>query len=145
MNISVVYWSGTGNTKLMAESLASGARAAGANVTLVSVADANPEAVSSSDYIALGSPAMGMDSIEEEEMEPFIGKLEKTGLTGKKIVLFGSHDWGDGQWMRDWEDRITRAGGVLVVPSVITQNVPDASVLAALASLGGKLAAGIAG
>ena len=38
--IAVVYWSGTGNTELMAAKVAEGARGAGANAELIKAQDA---------------------------------------------------------------------------------------------------------
>ena len=107
--IAVIYWSGTGNTQMMAEAVAQGAKDAGAEVTLLSVSDTDAAAASSYDALALGCPAMGGEVLEESEFEPFFSELEGK-LSGKKVVLFGSYDWGDGQWMRDWAQRADSAG-----------------------------------
>jgi flavodoxin short chain len=140
MNIAIVYWSATGNTQLMAEAIAEGARAAGADVRLLNVKDARVDDVLNSDVVALGSPAMGAEVIEESEMDPFVSGLERAGLAGKRVALFGSYDWGDGQWMRDWEDRMAKSGATLVVQSAIVHNTPDEAVRADLAELGKKIA-----
>ena len=107
--IAVIYWSGTGNTQMMAEAVAQGAKDTGAEVTLLSVSDTDAAAASSYDALALGCPAMGGEVLEESEFEPFFSELEGK-LSGKKVVLFGSYDWGDGQWMRDWAQRADSAG-----------------------------------
>ena len=107
--IAVIYWSGTGNTQMMAEAVAQGAKDAGGEVTLLSVSDTDAAAAASYDALALGCPAMGGEVLEESEFEPFFSELEGK-LSGKKVALFGSYDWGDGQWMRDWAQRADSAG-----------------------------------
>src|SRR5690606_2135886 len=101
--VLIIYWSGTGNTEKMAQLISQGAKSAGAEVELLNVALAEPDMVDDYDVIALGSPSMGVEVIEEEEMEPFVEDI-KDKVSGKKIALFGSYDWGDGEWMRDWQE-----------------------------------------
>ena len=101
MSVSVVYWSGTGNTQAMAEAVAEGIRAAGAEADVMEVANADAAALVSENAFALGCPSMGAEQLEETEMEPFVETLEPL-VSGKKILLFGSYGWGDGEWMRDW-------------------------------------------
>ena len=102
--LAVIYWSGTGNTKAMAEAVAEGAKGAGAEVALLNVSETTADAAASYDKLALGCSAMGDEVLEEAEFEPFFQQLESR-LTGKNISLFGSYGWGDGQWMRDWARR----------------------------------------
>ena len=97
--LAVIYWSGTGNTKAMAEAVAEGAKGAGAEVALLNVSETTADAAASYDKLALGCSAMGDEVLEEAEFEPFFQQLESR-LTGKNISLFGSYGWGDGQWMR---------------------------------------------
>ena len=99
MSVSVVYWSGTGNTQAMAEAVAEGIQAAGAEANVVEVADADAAALALENAFALGCPSMGAEQLEETEMEPFVESLESL-VSGKKILLFGSYGWGDGEWMR---------------------------------------------
>lgn len=73
-------------------------------------------------------------------MEPFVAALESAGLGGKRLGLFGSYDWGDGQWMREWKERMEKAGAVVVGDGLIANNAPDADALAACGSLGAALA-----
>ena len=113
MSISVVYWSGTGNTQAMAEAVAEGIKETGADANLIEVGNADAAALASEDAFALGCPSMGAEQLEESEMEPFLEELEPL-VSGKKILLFGSYGWGDGEWMRDWADRMKNAGAVLV-------------------------------
>ena len=95
MSISVVYWSGTGNTQAMAEAVAEGIKAAGQEAELLEVGDADAKTVAEEAAFALGCPAMGAEVLEESEMEPFVEELESY-VSGKKILLFGSYGWGDG-------------------------------------------------
>lgn len=138
MKVAIVYWTGTGNTERMANAIAEGAQSAGADVELLNVADAS-ESVLESDVLLLGSPAMGSESIEEGEMEPFFASIE-TSLSGKKLGLFGSYDWGDGEWMRLWQERAESAGAVMIADAVIANLTPDDDALAACKELGAKAA-----
>ena len=139
MSISVVYWSGTGNTQAMAEAVVEGIKAAGQEAELLEVGNADAKIVAAVDALALGCPAMGAEVLEESEMEPFVEELESL-VSGKKILLFGSYGWGDGQWMRDWEDRMTAAGATLVGgEGVICQEAPDEAALQNCIEIGKQL------
>ena len=137
--LAVIYWSGTGNTKAMAEAVAEGAKGAGAEVALLNVSETTADAAASYDKLALGCSAMGDEVLEEAEFEPFFQQLESR-LTGKNISLFGSYGWGDGQWMRDWEKDCDDAGIQLVCESVICCETPDDAVLEACRAMGKVLA-----
>ena len=137
--IAVVYWSGTGNTEKMAQAVADAASAKGADVDLLTVDAFDTGAVSAYDAIAFGCPAMGAEVLEESEFEPMFAAVEGS-LGGKTIGLFGSYGWGDGAWMRSWEDRCRAANAVLVMDGVMANNEPDDEALAACASLGEALA-----
>ena len=102
--LAVIYWSMTGNTQAMAEAIADGAREAGAQADLFSVDQVTVDQALEYDKLALGCPAMGAEVLEEAEFEPFFTALEGR-LGGKRVALFGSYGWGDGQWMRDWKAR----------------------------------------
>jgi flavodoxin short chain len=134
MKVSIVYWSGTGNTQAMAEAVAEGAKSAGADVNLLTVSQADISAADS-DVLIMGCPAMGAEELEESEFEPFFSGLESK-LTGKKIGLFGSYDWGDGEWMRTWQDRVSADGGILIADGVTANNAPDEIALAECKKLG---------
>lgn len=136
---AVVYWSGTGNTEAMANAVAEGAKAAGAEVTVLTAAEMSADLVSAFDAIAFGCPAMGSEVLEEEEFAPMFDAC-KAGLAGKPIALFGSYGWGDGEWMRNWEEDCLAAGSKQVAESVICNEAPDADALAACKALGAKLA-----
>ena len=139
-NIVVVYWSGTGNTRSMALALAEGAQIDGITVQVLEAGKASPDDVLKADAVALGCPAMGNEVLEEEEMEPLVESLIAAKLTGKPLALFGSYDWGDGQWMRDWQERMETADAKLVAEGLIVQNTPDEAALASCRELGKKLA-----
>lgn len=136
MKIAVVYWSGTGNTQEMAEAVADGAKSTGAEVDLVTSDDFTN--VDDYDAIAFGCPAMGSEELEESSFEPMFSSVEGS-LSNKKVLLFGSHDWGDGEWMRNWEERVNGKVSSLV-GTYICNSTPDDSAKAELVELGKKLA-----
>lgn len=138
MKVSIVYWSGTGNTEAMANAAWEGAKNAGAEVELLPVSAASADVVGS-DALLFGCPAMGSEELEESEFEPFFSSVEGS-LSGKKMGLFGSYDWGDGEWMRTWQQRVEAAGGVMIEEGLICNNAPDDEALAACRSLGEKAA-----
>ena len=122
--VAVVYWSGTGNTEEMANKVAEGAKAAGAEVEVISADDFDGTDISGFDGVAFGCPAMGDEVLEDTEFEPMFDGC-KDALKGKNIALFGSYGWGDGEWMRNWEESCKEAGANLVCDSVICQEEPD--------------------
>ena len=134
MKIAVIYWSGTGNTEAMAKAVAEGAGA-----ELFSVSDFSGD-IADYDRLAFGCPAMGAENLEEGEFEPFFTDNEGK-LSGKKVALFGSYGWGDGEWMRQWADRVTSDGAELVNgEGLIVNESPDDGALADCKALGAKLA-----
>ncbi len=137
--IAVVFWSGTGNTKAMADAVKAGAKAAGAEVAVFGPSDFSSSRIAEFNGFAFGCPAMGSEVLEETEFDPMFTSIEGF-LAGKKIALFGSYGWGDGQWMRDWEDRCRAAGANLVTGSVICNNEPDETAVEACRNLGAALA-----
>ena len=140
MSVSVVYWSGTGNTQAMAEAVAEGIRDGGADAVLMEVGNADAAALAEEKAFALGCPSMGAEQLEESEMEPFVEALEPL-VSGKTILLFGSYGWGDGEWMGDWADRMENAGAVLIRDEGITANdAPDDEALEECRAAGKELA-----
>lgn len=137
--IAVVYWSGTGNTEAMARLVEEGIVAAGGQADLLPPAIFTPDLVSGYDAIAFGCPSMGAEQLEESEFEPMFSACEPR-LRGKLLGLFGSYGWGDGEWMRSWEETCTARGAVLACESVICQETPDQEALKACQSLGAALA-----
>ena len=139
MKIAVVYWSGTGNTEAMAQAVAEGAKSAGAEAQLFTAAEFEGDKMDAFDAVAFGCPAMGAEELEETEFGPMFEGCESK-LSGKKIALFGSYGWGDGEWMRTWEDTCRGKGAVLACDSVICQEAPDDDALDACRKLGEALA-----
>lgn len=137
--IAVVYWSGTGNTEAMAAAVAEGAKNTGAEVTLLTCAEFNADMMDSYDAVAFGCPSMGDEVLEESEFEPMFSACESK-LGGKKIALFGSYGWGDGEWMRSWEATCLADGAVLAHECVICNDSPDDDAVAACNALGAALA-----
>lgn len=122
--MKIVYWSGTGNTAKMAELIGKGIVEAGKNVEIINVSDVNINDLLKEDTLILGCSAMGDEVLEESEFDPFIDEIS-TKISGKKVALFGSFGWGDGQWMRDWEERMISYGCIITEDCLIVQNEPD--------------------
>ena len=136
---AVIYWSGTGNTEAMANAVAEGMRQAGAECSVLTSDDVTADTVAALEAVALGCPAMGAEELEETEFAPMFDGI-KSALAGKAVALFGSYGWGDGEWMRTWEENCRDKGANLVCDSVICQETPDDEVLSACRSLGEALA-----
>ena len=131
--VCVVYWSGTGHTEAMAQAVAESSQG-----KLFTAAEFGPDQAKEYDAIAMGCPAMGAEVLEEEEFQPVFDAV-KPVLAGKKVALFGSYGWGDGEWMRNWEEECLGAGATLACDSVICQDDPDEDALAACRALGEAL------
>ena len=138
--IYVVFWTQSGNTQAMAQAVAEGITAAGKTPELVFVSEIPADALKDEAAFALGCPAMGAEVLEESEMEPFVMAVE-TFAKGKTIALFGSYGWGDGQWMRDWTERMQSAGAEIVGgEGLICNETPDEEALEECRELGKQLA-----
>ena len=137
--VAIVYWSGTGNTEQMAQQEAEGAAPAGAEVSLFSSAEFGADQMDAFSAVAFGCPSMGSEQLEESEFDPMFQAC-RAKLNGKKIALFGSYGWGDGQWMRDWEESCHGDGAVLAADPVICNEAPDDEANENCRSLGKALA-----
>ena len=135
--VAVIFWSGTGNTEAMACAVVEGAKAAGAEADLLACSEVT--GVDGYDAVALGCPAMGAEELEDSEFLPMLESIEAS-LTGRKVALFGSYGWGDGEWMRTWEARCAGKGIPLAADSVTVNEAPDEDGLAACRTLGAALA-----
>lgn len=122
--MKIVYWSGTGNTEKMAQLITKGIIDAGKDAEMIPVSEVNIDDLLKDEVIVLGCSAMGDEVLEESEFEPFIEELS-TKVSGKKVALFGSYGWGDGKWMRDFEERILSYGCSVIDDPLIIQNEPD--------------------
>ena len=139
--IYVIFWTQGGNTQAMAEAVAEGIREGGKEAEVIYVGSVSADVLKDQPVFALGCPAMGAEVLEESEMEPFVAEVE-TFASGKKIGLFGSYGWGDGEWMRDWVDRMNGAGATVVGgEGVICQEAPDDEAVINCKVLGKQLAA----
>ena len=123
--MAVIYWSGTGNTEIMANAIAKGMQAAGAEVDVFSVGDFKGE-IKEYSKVAFGCPSMGDEVLEECEFEPFFEGVERY-ISGKKVALFGSYGWGDGLWMRNWQKRVNDCNANLFREGLILNSTPDAA------------------
>ena len=108
--INIIFWTMSGNTLIMADCIADGAKAAGAPVNVCNVSEATPATALDADMTVLGCPAMGAEALEETEFEPFFAGLLPQ-LAGRTVALFGSYGWGGGEWMRTWQQRVEAVGG----------------------------------
>lgn len=136
---AVVYWSGTGNTAAMADAVVDGVKSAGGQPELFTAESFNSDMVDNYDFIAFGCPSMGCEQLEDTEFEPMFDSC-KNKLQGKKIALFGSYGWGDGEWMQIWENDCKSFGADLVCDSVICNDAPDDEAVAKCENLGKALA-----
>ena len=132
---AIIYWSGTGNTEAMAQAVLEGARSVDPDTYMCTVSEISAADAAGYDTLIMGCPAMGAEELEEGEFEPFFSELEGS-LSGKKAALFGSYGWGDGEWMRNWEERVTSSGAKLICDSVTANEAPDDDALEQCRQLG---------
>lgn len=137
--IAVVYWSGTGNTEKMAYKIVEGAKASGAEVNIFTASEFSSDKIDEYDSIAFGCPSMGAEQLEETEFEPLFDECEPK-LKDKKVVLFGSYGWGDGEWMRTWEDRCSANNIILAYESLMCHETPTPEAEEECIALGKALA-----
>ena len=137
--IAIVYWSGTGNTEAMAAAVQAGAKGKGAETALLTAEEFDASMMDGFDAVAFGCPSMGAEQLEESVFEPMFSACESK-LKGKKIALFGSYGWGDGEWMRTWEETCVSDGAVIACDAVICNEAPDDAGLDACRALGAALA-----
>ena len=122
--IAIVYWSGTGNTEIMAQKIFEGAKEKAEQTEIFTASEFSVDKLKDFDVIAFGCPSMGAEVLEESEFEPMFNSC-KSQLGGKKIALFGSYGWGDGEWMRNWEKDIEDSGAMIVCESLTINETPD--------------------
>lgn len=138
--VAIVYWSSTGNTEIMANCIADGVRSAGGEATVLTCDQFSAGDVDSYGVIAFGCPAMGAEQLEDSEFDPMFSAIEGS-LSGKKVALFGSYGWGDGQWMQDWCERTAGDGAQLYDEAgLILNGTPDDDGEASCRDLGTALA-----
>lgn len=123
MKIAIVYWSGTGNTKKMAEALMQGILEKGYEARLFEAQDFGAADVSGYDGFAFGCPSMGVEILEENEFLPMFQEVLPL-LKGKPVILMGSYGWGRGEWMEAWEKLCEEEGVALLDEGFICRNTP---------------------
>ena len=139
--VKIVYWSGTGNTASMAEMVAKGVAEAGGTPVILPFEDITPEMLAGENAFALGCPSMGAEQLEESVVDPFVEELTGS-VSGKKVLLFGSYGWGEGEWMRNWVEQMEGAGATVVGgEDAICQEAPDEDAQDELKAMGKQLAA----
>lgn len=134
--VAVVYYSTTGNTLGMANAVVDQLKADGADVDLVEASDFS--SADGYDAFAFGCPAMGAEVLEESVFQPMWDAVKGT-LSGKKVGLFGSYGWGDGQWMRDWVEDAKNNGAALVNDGVICMNAAEDDTIVLLQEMADSL------
>lgn len=122
--IRIIYWSGTGNTEAMANLIEQGIKEEGKEVEVKRVGDVTPDDIATSDVMILGCPSMGAEELEDSEMEPFVESLADK-VQDKKIALFGSYDWGDGDWMEEWKERMLGYNAKVILEPLIVHLLPE--------------------
>ena len=137
--VAVVYWSGTGNTEAMANAVMEGIEQSGGRGTLFTASEFDKNLLAGFDAVAFGCPSMGSEQLEESEFEPMFAACENA-LSGKTIALFGSYGWGDGEWMRNWEEDAKAAGVNLAADVLIANEAPDDDAVESCKALGAAIA-----
>jgi flavodoxin short chain len=138
--VGIIYWSGSGNTEKMASLISQGAGDAGADVVCKNVSQASQDEVDGYDIVVLGSPSMGNEVVEESEMDPYVKSITPK-LRGKRVAIFGSYGWGDGEWMRNWASEMKEAGANLLDDGLIVHETPEGESADQCAAYGKKIAA----
>lgn len=135
---AIVYWSGTGNTEAMASAVADGVKSKGGEAVIFTASEFNSAKMDEFDAVAFGCPSMGAEELEDSEFAPMFDDC-KSKLNGKKIALFGSYGWGDGEWMRTWDEICKNEGAVMACDFVICNEAPDDEAISACQALGAAL------
>lgn len=123
MKTTIIYWSSTGNTEKMAQLIGKGLTEIAVDVAIKQVSESSCQDIEDSDIVLLGCSAMGVEEIDTSEMEPFI-KTNGEAFVNKKVALFGSYGWGDGEWMQDWETMMSDLGASIEVDSLTVNEMP---------------------
>lgn len=133
--LAIVYWTGTGNTEAMSDAIADGFRESSDSVDIYFSDDFKSSMLDNYEIIAFGCPAMGDEVLEEASFEPMFTECEPH-LEGKKICIFGSYEWNNGEWMDDWEERCKKSGAIFAYPPLIAYDYPDSQAIEKCKELG---------
>ena len=126
--VAIVYWSGTGNTEAMANEIFDELKKNNIEVDLLDPNSFTKDSIGKFDGFAFGCPAMGSEELEETEFEPMFESVENH-LSNKPVLIFGSYQWADGEWMDNWQDRCKNKGINLVRDGLIAYDYPDDEAL----------------
>lgn len=113
----VIYLTGTGNTESIANKIAEDL-----GVEAKNVADITASEAAAYDLVILGCPAMGSEELEDGEFRPFYDEF-KSAKADAKVALFGSYDWGDGEWLRLWKDEADAAGQTVLATLAVNGDI----------------------
>ncbi|MBZ9690463.1 MULTISPECIES: flavodoxin [Clostridium] len=122
--MKIIYWSGTGNTEAMANLIAKGIEESEVKIELINISNANVDSLKDENIVVLGCPSMGDEELEGGEFLPLLENVQDD-LKNKKVILFGSYGWGDGQWMRSWEEEMTASGVNVALEPLIVNYAPE--------------------
>ncbi|AIY81938.1 flavodoxin [Clostridium botulinum] len=122
--MKIIYWSGTGNTEAMANLIAKGIEDSEVKTELINISNANVDSLKDENIVVLGCPSMGDEELEGGEFLPLLENVQDD-LKNKKVILFGSYGWGDGQWMRSWEEEMTASGVNVALEPLIVNYTPE--------------------
>lgn len=120
--LAVVYLSTQGNTKMMAEAIANGAKSRNIDVELKSFYEWKPQDAAAADAIAIGSSTFHYTILPP--IEKFIDEMVKAGINGKIGAAFGSYGW-SGEAPGMIADKMRKGGMVILDPVLRVQYKPD--------------------
>ena len=127
--VAVVYWSGTGNTEAMKDLVVKGITEAGGEADEFMPWDFDESKVDEYENFAFGCPAMGDEELETEDFQPMWDAI-KGKLSGKKVAIFGSYNWNNGEWIQDWGADVANLGAELVCDPCLQMLVVKKKLLA---------------
>ena len=127
MNVTIVYFSASGNTKEMSDVLARALRDRSCRVLVTSLDEARRSDVSAADVLLFGSPAWSGERVVQPLADFVHGALER--LRGKKVAFFGSYDWGEGRYFDGFAEEL-RQKGLQVHPTALVCRAADETLTA---------------
>jgi len=137
--VYVIYHSGTGNTRKLADAVAEGAKqVAGTEVELVAAGELDYEAAATADAYAIGSP--DYFSYVAGQVKTFFDKtLSDERFHGKPYVGFGTH--GGGAKVLESLNRLAKSVKLKqVADGLMTKGAPDETAAEKARALGKTLA-----
>ncbi|MBM0046535.1 flavodoxin [Anaerococcus sp. mt242] len=136
--VAVIYWSGTGNTEQMTNAIADRLKEKQIDLDIYQASDFDQSKLADYDGFAFGCPAMGDESLEESEFEPMFESVEGK-LENKAVIIFGSYEWNEGQWMLDWQERCKDNGINLAADGLAVYDSPSEEDIKSCQDLADKL------